>query len=311
MNLFLSKAILPAFIKQLINIMFYRGYSLRLLGYSFSRKVVEDFSSVTITVLTKNNGLHKLTTGYLLIQIIDPYKPKEIIYSSDRDLGFEQKRNLIVYDVKKGRSQSASFTWTVPSNIIAPALYIKIDIWSPRKLYRKRSGFYYPFLFDTSGWKGFIEIVKNEQMDKLKIFISYAWVNEDHRNWVLNLADLLTKNGFNVIIDRDLLPGQEITKFMEKKIVEADIILLICSEVYTKKANDRTGGAGYETIIATQKYYSADNKEKFIPVTRNNTLPAKEKLPTYLGSSLYVDMDNENWQSEPLQKLIQALGRFR
>ena len=80
-----------------------------------------------------------------------------------------------------------------------------------------------------------------------KIFISYAWVNESHKKWVQNLADELVKFNMNVIFDRELLPGQEITKFMEVGVKKADVVLLICSKVFTKKANNREMKSAYDT----------------------------------------------------------------
>ena len=35
-------------------------------------------------------------------------------------------------------------------------------------------------------------------MYKMKVFISYSWDNEPHKEWVKNLADLLTRNGIYV-----------------------------------------------------------------------------------------------------------------
>jgi hypothetical protein len=87
----------------------------------------------------------------------------------------------------------------------------------------------------------------------------------------------------------------------------------VCSDEYTTKANNRTGGAGYETQMAAQRYYHSDvnHKEKFIPVVRDNSLPPDKKIPAYLGKTLFIDMDNENWEGEPLQKLIISINRHR
>jgi hypothetical protein len=142
----------------------------------------------------------------------------------------------------------------------------------------------------------------------MKVFISYSWKSDSHRMWVFELADLLTKQGLDVIIYRDLLGGRETTKFMEKEIEAADIFLIICSDLYTQRANERERGAGYETIIATKKYYHTDAKGRFIPVVRDNNLPPYHKIPAYLGAALYIDMDREDWKGEPFQKLMQAIN---
>jgi hypothetical protein len=314
MLLFLTKAILPVWLKKIINILCYRGYSFYLKNYAFNRKIATSESAVIISGTIVNNSIHSSATAYIALRIIDPYKPGIDVFNSDADLPFNKKRNLIIYDIAKGASGQFAYTWSIPKGFAKPVLYLRIDIWSPRMLYNKKRGFYYPYRFDTSGWKGFIEIIDNRSnMKKLKIFISYTWMGEEHshRRWVLGLADTLIKHGLEVFIDRDLHGGQEITKFMEKKIEEADIVLLVCSDIYTQKANDRIEGTGYETVIATRKYYSTNDKEKFIPITRDNNLPADQKLPTYLGKTLFIDMDVPTWQGEPMQKLLQAINRHK
>ena len=40
-----------------------------------------------------------------------------------------------------------------------------------------------------------------------------------------------------------------------------------------------------------------------------NMLPPKERLPVYLGSTLYVDMSGDDWKAEPMRQLLKALRR--
>lgn len=49
----------------------------------------------------------------------------------------------------------------------------------------------------------------------------------------------------------DLGPGDDVAKFMEKCVVAADYVLMICTEAYVRKADDGRGGAGYEVMIVT------------------------------------------------------------
>ena len=49
--------------------------------------------------------------------------------------------------------------------------------------------------------------VKSQKMEELDtdasiVFISYSWDNEDHKQWVLELANKLVKEGVNVLLDR-------------------------------------------------------------------------------------------------------------
>ena len=65
-----------------------------------------------------------------------------------------------------------------------------------------------------------------------KAFISYSWDNDSHKDWVLNLANELMKNGVDVFLDQyDLSLGMEMTHFMEKAVT-ADRILAILTPNY-------------------------------------------------------------------------------
>lgn len=49
-----------------------------------------------------------------------------------------------------------------------------------------------------------------------KVFISYAWESEEHREWVKALADRLLADGIEAIVDQyDLGLGNRLSQFME------------------------------------------------------------------------------------------------
>lgn len=76
-----------------------------------------------------------------------------------------------------------------------------------------------------------------------RIFISYSWTSEKHKQWVLNFADSLVNDGVDVILDRYMLkPGQDNINFMEY-MVSDDIkhVLVICDKGYQDKANKKEG----------------------------------------------------------------------
>jgi len=128
------------------------------------------------------------------------------------------------------------------------------------------------------------------------VFISYSWTNETHMQWVLDLATrLVEKSGVDVKLDRwDAKPGQDRFKFMEEKIEEADKVLVICDEMYSRKANDRAGGVGTETAIITPEVYRDTKQEKFIPIALNKDPDGNYLLPTYFSSRFALGMINPN-----------------
>jgi TIR domain len=80
-----------------------------------------------------------------------------------------------------------------------------------------------------------------------RAFISYSHDSPAHKDWVRALAQRLTGDGVQIGLDQwDLSLGDELTRFMERSLIEGDYVLLICAETYTKKANESAAGVGYE-----------------------------------------------------------------
>ena len=100
------------------------------------------------------------------------------------------------------------------------------------------------------------KVSSTELIENPSVFISYSWDNEDHKNWVLNLAKRLRENGIEVILDRyELQGGKNITHFMERALQSADKVLVIFTPNYKLKADKREGGVGYEYSILNNDIY--------------------------------------------------------
>lgn len=137
-------------------------------------------------------------------------------------------------------------------------------------------------------------------------FISYSWDNQQHRDWVLRLAQDLRASGVEVALDHDVKPGESVTHFMEVAVRDSDIVLVVCTPKYAEKANGRIGGVGYETGIVTGELYHAAPTGKFVPIVRSGSL--RSSLPTYLMDRLAIDFRLEERYRESLVKLIEHCG---
>ena len=95
-----------------------------------------------------------------------------------------------------------------------------------------------------------------------EVFISYSHDNEEHKEWVLQLATRLRSNGVDVILDRwNVKIGSNLAAFMEKGLTEAHRVICICSDKYVEKANNGIGGARYEKQIISAEYLQDQNKD--------------------------------------------------
>ena len=62
-------------------------------------------------------------------------------------------------------------------------------------------------------------------------FMSYSHKPDDHKAWVLKLAQDLVSSGVNVILDEwNLSAGEDTVAFMIDGIAGSDRVLLVCSE---------------------------------------------------------------------------------
>ena len=139
--------------------------------------------------------------------------------------------------------------------------------------------------------------------------MSYAWENDDHQAWVLQLATRLRSNGVDVLLDAwNTRLGSDLAFFMESGITSADRIIVVCSDQYVGKANAPMGGVGYEKKMLTPRLMDDLGSELVIPVIRNRT--SSPKMPAFLGSAKYVDfLDDAKYEEKYAELLHDIHGR--
>jgi hypothetical protein len=135
-----------------------------------------------------------------------------------------------------------------------------------------------------------------------KVFISYSWSNADYADRVLKLAEQLSADGVQVILDRwDLKEGQDKHNFMERAVNDESVsrVLILCDALYAEKADGRRGGVGTETLIISPEVYREARQEKFVPVIMERDDKGEITVPTYLKGRIYIDLsDAENDEPE-------------
>lgn len=135
-----------------------------------------------------------------------------------------------------------------------------------------------------------------------RVFISYAWGDDNYKARVLRLAAALrTEAGVDVVLDSwDLRAGQDMTVFMERVVGDPSItnVLLLLDANYVRKADARRGGVGTETQLISPEVYSDPHQTRFVPVLFNAV--EWTNVPLYLRPRLYLDFSTEeawaaNW----------------
>lgn len=146
------------------------------------------------------------------------------------------------------------------------------------------------------------------QEDRIpKIFISYSWSSDA---LVVDLANRLVSHGVDVVLDKwDLKEGQDKYAFMEQCVNNPEItkVLIVCDKQYAKKADDRTGGVGDETVIISSEVYGNMKQEKFIPIIAEKDEDGKPCVPTYIKTRIYIDLSDENTYEAEYEKLLRNI----
>jgi len=142
-----------------------------------------------------------------------------------------------------------------------------------------------------------------------RTFISYSWENAEHQVWVRALAERLQgESGVAVTFDQwNLLPGADRLYFMEQGVTNADFVIVICTPAYAERANQRSGGVGYESMVITAELAERVATNKFIPVLRTGTWTSA--MPIYLKSRLGVNLSGAHYDEEEYVKLLRAIHR--
>lgn len=139
-----------------------------------------------------------------------------------------------------------------------------------------------------------------------KAFVSYSHDSPEHKEWVLKLAGDLRAVGVDVVLDQwDLVPGQDVSLFMQKGISDADRVIMVCSATYVSKAEDGVGGVGFERLVVTAEVVEAIDTKKFIPILRRSA--TTHKIPKFLGTRLYVDFDVDKDYNDRLIELAREI----
>jgi len=143
-----------------------------------------------------------------------------------------------------------------------------------------------------------------------QVFISYAWSNEEHKQWVLDLATRLRGDGVDVQLDRwHLQKGDDANHFMERAVSDENIkhVLIIMDRLYKEKADDRVGGAGKETTVIAEAVYSKVKQAKFVPILRERDEVGQAYVPTYLSGRMYFDFSDDDAFEDVFEELLRHI----
>jgi len=131
-----------------------------------------------------------------------------------------------------------------------------------------------------------------------KIFVSYSWDSDTHKDRILALADQLRKDGLDCHLDQyEVAPPQGWARWMRERIEQSDYVLVVCTETYQRRATgqEEAGkglGVTWEGALTENEVYNQGAvNPKFIPVVFR--LEDKSYIPTFLGTVSFYVLDSQ------------------
>ncbi|MCU9807465.1 toll/interleukin-1 receptor domain-containing protein [Paraclostridium sp. AKS46] len=139
-------------------------------------------------------------------------------------------------------------------------------------------------------------------MDKNpKVFISYSWDSEEHKEWVKQLWQTLRVNGVDASIDEaETQTGTiDLNRMMIEGIKDNEYIIVVLTENYARKSDNFQGGVGLETTFLQN--FRLKNPKKIIPIIRSG---GRNAMPFYLQGLNYIDFSDDNNISNSFKDLL-------
>lgn len=141
-----------------------------------------------------------------------------------------------------------------------------------------------------------------------KVFISYSWDSQEHKNSVLDLAERLRMHGIDCIIDQfEVSPAEGWLNWMLNQIEQSDFVLLVCTEKYYRRyrGKEKLGkgkGVVWEGAIISQLIYDQQSNNRFIPVIfdpqAGNYIPYELRKNTwYLLNRFNFNLEESGYES--------------
>lgn len=139
------------------------------------------------------------------------------------------------------------------------------------------------------------------------VFISYAWDDDSHKDWVRKLSDdLRATYGVYTLLDQYNRGGANLIEFMRNGIKKSKRVLIIGSPLYAKKLDRGLAtGAVFEDNIINAEIYNGFGKDKFIPVLRRGTF--KTSFGSIIGTNVGYDMSGDDKYDEVIEALAADL----
>lgn len=137
-------------------------------------------------------------------------------------------------------------------------------------------------------------------------FISYSWDASEHSQWVYNLSNKLRKNGVDCKIDKTLI-GQStvnLPQMMISNIRDNDYTIIVLTENYAQRADELTGGVGFENFLISNNLL--ENKDKYIFIMKHKG-DYEKVFPFHFKGFYAIDFSDDLKYEEKIKELLHRI----
>ncbi|MEH6908524.1 toll/interleukin-1 receptor domain-containing protein [Neobacillus drentensis] len=143
-------------------------------------------------------------------------------------------------------------------------------------------------------------------MENKSAFISYGWDSEEHKQWVMDLANLLRRNGVIATIDRFITQSNttNLNAMMIKGMRDNDFVIVVLTENFAEKADNFQGGVGFETLFSLP--ILQQNPDKLIFILRHKS-NFRNAFPFHLQGYYAIDFSDDIGFNDSFQELLHRI----
>lgn len=146
-----------------------------------------------------------------------------------------------------------------------------------------------------------------------RVFLSYAWEDQEYRSWVERLAARLHHDWIDVRLDAWHGGDGSIPDFMSSEIRLAESVLVLCSPLYRQKVHAREeqgemSGVGWEAGLLTSSWFSGNPKRVVLALCRGKW---QEAAPDFLVGHHYYDLSQPSNFEDRYRELLLRLNRIK
>jgi hypothetical protein len=141
----------------------------------------------------------------------------------------------------------------------------------------------------------------------LRVFVSYSGTSERHKSWVADLAAFLRANGIDARLDQwHLRKGMDLPQWMSNELELAERVVIISDARYTDRADKRSGGVGWETMLIQGDISQLPpDTRKYLVIVRENEF--NKGIPRYLKTRFSMHWPEQAKDTELRGDLLKEL----